>query len=204
MRSVLIYGYGVMGQAVARTFCRAGIEVKAKVRDTKRMVGLSPRIELVDSLPETAPDLIIEFMPEELSAKLRAFAEIESQYPDQQVIIATGTSGLDLNAMAQDIKRPEHFLGIHYFMPADISPIVEVMADPSTAKELVDAVSTLIINTDKRTIRLYKTVNGFLLNRLQHALLHEAYYLIDNDIASASDIDEGAKYLLGPRMCINA
>jgi len=203
VRSVLIYGCGVMGRAVANTFCRAGIEVTAKVRDRGRTLGLEPGIKSVVTLPEIAPDLILEFVPEELSVKKRVFAEIESKYPGQKAVIATGTSGLDLEALSKDLKHPERFLGIHYFMPADISSVVEVMAGPSTTRELVDEVSALIILTGKRPIRLYKPVRGFLLNRLQHAILHEAYYLIENGVASIEDIDEGAKNLLGPRMCIN-
>jgi 3-hydroxybutyryl-CoA dehydrogenase len=203
MRSVLIYGCGVIGRAVAKTFCRAGIEVTAKVRDRGRTVDLEPGIESVVTLPEIAPDLILEFVPEELSAKKQVFAEIESKYPDQKVVIATGTSGLDLHALSKDLKHPERFLGIHYFMPADISSVVEVMAGPCATRELVDEVAALIVLTGKRPIRLYKPVRGFLLNRLQHAILHEAYYLIENGIASVEDIDESAKNLLGPRMCIS-
>lgn len=203
MRSVLIYGCGVMGRAVARTFCRAGIQVKTMVRDLRRTNDLGDGIEVIDTLPETVPDLIIEFVPEVLSVKQLVFAEIESRYPDQKVIIATGTSGLDLKALSKELKHPEHFLGIHYFMPADILPVVEVMAGPQTARELVDDVSALIMQTGKKTIRLYKPCPGFLLNRLQHAILHEAYYLIENGVASVKDVDEGAKYLLGPRMCIS-
>lgn len=203
MRSVLIYGYGVMGRAVARTFCRAGIQVTAKVRDRARTPGPAEGMETVETLPEIAPDLVIEFVPEDYSLKKNVLAEIESRYRDQKVILATGTSGLDLEALSKDLTRPENFLGIHYFMPAESSPVVEVMAGPCAGRELVDEVSDLLAQTGKKAIRLYKPVRGFLLNRLQHAILHEAYYLVENGVASIEAIDEGAKYLLGPRMCVS-
>jgi 3-hydroxybutyryl-CoA dehydrogenase len=200
---VLIYGCGVMGRAVANTLCRAGVEVIAKVRDRERTLGLRPEIKIVDSLPKLAPDLIIEFVSEEVAVKKRVFAEIESQYPDQKVIIGTGTSGLDLDVLSKDLQHPENFLGIHFFMPAETASVVEVMAGTCTNRELIDQVSDLIVLASKKPIRLYKPVRGFLLNRLQHAMLHEAYYLIENGVASIEDVDEGAKYMLGPRMCVN-
>jgi 3-hydroxybutyryl-CoA dehydrogenase len=175
MRSILIYGYGVMGRAVARTFRQSGFEVTAKVRGLAQASGVEADIHFVANLPEAPPDLIIEFVPEDASAKLRVFADIESTYPDRKVIIATGTSGLDLEALSKELKHPENFLGIHYFMPADILPVVEVMAGPRTSVELVDEVADLMIQTGKRPIRLYKPCRGYLLNRLQHAMLHEAY-----------------------------
>jgi 3-hydroxyacyl-CoA dehydrogenase len=153
--TLLIYGSGVMGRAVAETFSRAGMDVTVKVRDTQRAHGLKVGIEVVDKLPDAAPDLILEFVAEDLSVKKRVFAEIESKYPDRRVIIATGTSGLEMEALSEDLKHPEIFLGIHYFMPAETSPVVEVMAGPCTAGELVDEVAGLVMQTGKRASQRY-------------------------------------------------
>lgn len=147
MRNVLIYGCGVMGRAVAGTFWRAGMNVSVKVRNSSRMADLDHGIALVDTLPETAPDLIIEFVSEELSLKKQIFGEIESKYPDHNVILGTGTSGLSMEALSEDLKHPERFLGIHYFMPAETSSVVEVMAGPRTRRELVDEVAEIILET---------------------------------------------------------
>jgi 3-hydroxybutyryl-CoA dehydrogenase len=87
-------------------------------------------------------------------------------------------------------------------MPADTSRVVEVMAGPATPREVVDQIALVMENTAKEPIRLYKPTVGFLLNRLQHAILHEAYYLIQEGVASASEIDHAARRLLGPRMCL--
>jgi 3-hydroxybutyryl-CoA dehydrogenase len=81
--------------------------------------------------------------------------------------------------------------------------VVEVMAGPSCPPEDVDAVSDAMKRTGKETVVLYKPVVGFLINRLQHIILHECYYLMQNGVAGPDDIDMSARLMLGPRMCLN-
>src|SRR5258708_12727734 len=94
------------------------------------------RSTAVGRRPEKAPDLIIEFVPEDVRAKQAVYAEIEAAYSGDASgdapLIASGTSGLDLVELARRMKRPERFLGVHYFMPADTAPVVEVMAGLAT------------------------------------------------------------------------
>jgi 3-hydroxybutyryl-CoA dehydrogenase len=101
------------------------------------------------------------------------------------------------------MKRPERFLGVHYFMPADTAPVVEVMAGLETSRADVDRVADALRRTGKEPVVLYKPIVGFLVNRLQHAILHEAYYLIEAGVASVEDIDHAARRMLAPRMCLN-
>jgi 3-hydroxybutyryl-CoA dehydrogenase len=101
------------------------------------------------------------------------------------------------------MKRRERFLGVHYFMPADVAPVVEVMAGLATSREDVDRVADALRRTGKEPVVLYKPIVGFLINRLQHAILHEAYYLIEAGVATAEDIDHAARRMLAPRMCLN-
>ena len=154
-------------------------------------------------LPETPPDLVLELVPEEIKTKQAVYLEVEAAYPGADVIIATGTSGLDLVELAKPLKHPERFIGLHYFMPADQALVVEVMAGPSTPAALVDQCAEVLRRTGKEPVVLYKPIVGFLVNRLQHAILHEAYYLIEAGVASAADIDHAARRMLAPRMCIN-
>src|SRR5258708_14902390 len=86
------------------------------------------------------------------------------------------------------MKRPERFLGIHYFMPADTAPVVEVMAGLATSRAEVDRVADALRRTGKEPVVLYKPIVGFLVNRLQHAILHEAYYLIEAGAATVEGI----------------
>ena len=100
------------------------------------------------------------------------------------------------------MKHPENFIGLHYFMPADTTPVVEVMAGLDAPREAVDRAAEALRKTGKETVLLYKPIVGFLINRLQHAILHEAYYLIEAGVSSAADIDHAARRLLAPRMCL--
>jgi 3-hydroxybutyryl-CoA dehydrogenase len=135
--------------------------------------------------------------------KQAVYAEIEAAYLEKSPLIASGTSGLDLVELARKMKRPECFLGVHYFMPADTAPVVEVMAGLATPRAEVDRVAEALRRTGKEPVVLYKPIVGFLVNRLQHAILHEAYYLIEAGVASAEDIDHAARRMLAPRMCLN-
>jgi len=160
-------------------------------------------VRALDKLPADAPDLVIEFVPEDVATKQAVYAEIEAAYPDEDVVIATGTSGLDLVKLAAGLRKPGRFIGIHYFMPADTTPVVEVMAGPAAPPEVVDRAAGALERTGKEPVVLYKPIVGFLINRLQHAILHEAYYLIQAGVASAADIDRAAARMLAPRMCLN-
>ncbi len=203
IRTILIYGYGVMGRGVARTFAESGFETVVRSSRAGQLGDLPQGATAVPELPRTAPDLVIELVPEEVAAKRAVYAEIEAAYPDADILIASGTSGLDLVELAAGLKRPERFLGLHYFMPADKALVVEVMAGPATPAATVDRVAAALRRCGKEPVVLYKPIVGFLVNRLQHAILHEAYYLIETGVASAADIDHAARRMLAPRMCLN-
>lgn len=203
IETVLIYGYGVMGRGVAKTFADSGFTTVVKSSRAGKLTGLPDKITVTERLPGEAPDLIVEFAPENVRVKQAVYGEIEAAYSDSTPLIASGTSGLDLVELARKMKRPERFLGVHYFMPADTSPVVEVMAGLATPREDVDRVADALKRTNKEPVVLYKPIVGFLINRLQHAILHEAYYLVEAGVASAEDIDHAARRMLAPRMCLN-
>jgi len=203
IKTVLIYGYGVMGRGVAKTFADAGFATLVKSSRAGKLEGLPEKASVVEQLPKEAPDLVIEFVPEDVPVKQAVYAEVEAAYPGEEPLIATGTSGLDLVELARKMKRPERFLGVHYFMPADTAPVVEVMAGLETSRADVDRVADALRRTGKEPVVLYKPIVGFLVNRLQHAILHEAYYLIEAGVASVEDIDHAARRMLAPRMCLN-
>ena len=205
IQTVLIYGYGVMGRGVAKTFADAGFTTIVKSGRAAKLGGLPATAIAVERLPEEPPDLVIEFVPEDARIKQAVYAEVEAAYRSDAnaPLIASGTSGLDLVELARRMKHPERFLGIHYFMPADAAPVVEVMAGLATARGDVDRVADALKRTGKEPVVLYKPIVGFLVNRLQHAILHEAYYLIEAGVASAEQIDHAARRMLAPRMCLN-
>ena len=203
IQTVLIYGYGVMGKGVSATFANAGFDTVVRSSRAAELDDLPDGVSAVADLPDEAPDLVIEFVPEDVGVKQKVFAEIEAKYPDDEVIIATGTSGMSLEDLAAGLARPELFTGIHYFMPADTTAVAEVMAGPGAPEEVVDAVAEAVEKTGKEAVTLYKPIVGFLINRLQHIILHEAYYLVEKGVATPADIDMAARKMLAPRMCLN-
>lgn len=202
IRSILIYGYGVMGQGVAKTFADTGFTTIVK-SSRAAALKLPSNIRAVSTLPAEAPDMAIEFVSEDVATKQAVIAELESAWPGANTLIATGTSGLDLVELAHGMKHPERFIGLHYFMPADATPVVEVMAGLDAPREVLDRAAEALRRSGKEPVLLYQPIVGFLVNRLQHAILHEAYYLIAAGVASAADIDHAARRLLAPRMCLN-
>ncbi|HUN49790.1 MAG TPA: 3-hydroxyacyl-CoA dehydrogenase NAD-binding domain-containing protein [Candidatus Sulfotelmatobacter sp.] len=201
VRRVMIVGAGTMGLGVAKSFAAAGFETSLWSRRAANLTGLPSGVSAVAALPAEPPDLVLENVPEEVAVKREVYRALEAAYPSG-VIIATNTSGLSLDELAAELRHPECFLGAHYFQPADVFPMVEVIAATGTAPEAVARVAEAMRQTGKEPILVRKPVPGFLINRLQHAILHEAYHLVESGVASAAEIDAVAKQLLGPRMCV--
>ncbi|MDI6727256.1 MAG: 3-hydroxyacyl-CoA dehydrogenase NAD-binding domain-containing protein [Smithellaceae bacterium] len=198
---VLIIGSGVMGSGIAKSFAAAGISTAILSRNAAGVAGIDERVALLEKLPHYPPELIIEAVPEKKELKLECYAAIEAAYAGKPAL-ASNTSALDLEELARPLKHPESFLGVHYFMPAEVNAIVEVAPVKATLPAVTDKAVRLIEATGKSVMRLKRAVPGLLINRLQHAILHEAYYLMDEGIATAADIDRCAREILAPRICI--
>lgn len=198
---VLVIGSGVMGRGIAVGFAAAGIPSAIYSRNAAKVSGVDPRVALLDKLPPEAPQLVIESVPEEKELKFACYAAIESAYAGAPVL-ASNTSGIDLELLAQPLKYPERFIGMHYFMPAEVNTMVEVAPVKATDPAAVDTAVRLLEAAGRSLVRLNRALPGLLINRLQHAILHEAYYLIDQGVASAEEIDRCAREMLAPRMCI--
>jgi len=199
-KSILIVGAGVMGQGIARLFAAVGIDVT--LMDSQDVNVSQPGVKFIRQLPPASvPDLVIEAVFEDAAVKKSVYAEIENVYRGRPVL-ATNTSGLPLNELAEGLKYPERFLAMHFFMPADVFPMIEVVR----AKRTEDSAAALAISAVKQAGRepifLERAVNGYVINRLQHSILHEAYHLVEEGIATPEVIDKVAKQLLGPRMCV--
>lgn len=201
IKRVMVAGYGTMGLGIVKSFAGAGFETIVWSRRAAELTGLPAGVRAVVELPAEAPDLVLETIAEERTAKAKLYAKIEAAYAGP-VIIATNTSGLPLEDLSATLKRPENFVGIHYFQPADVFPMVEVIAGPATASAVLARAADAIRGTGKEPIVLKRPIIGFLINRLQHAILHEAYHLIAIGVVNAADVDKVARLMLGPRMCI--
>ena len=199
--TVLVAGSGVMGRGIALSFARAGLKTGILSRNPDAVSGVDPGIDVLGALPATAPELIVESIPEIMDLKLELNSQIEAAY-DGAAIIASNTSSLPLQALADALRYPAKFCGMHYFQPADVTPIVEVAAVAQSDSATIERAVALLRQAGKQPITLSEPIDGLLINRLQQAIYHEAYDLIERGICSAEDIDLAAKQLLGPRMSV--
>ncbi len=202
VQSVLVVGAGSIGVGVVQSFASAGFMTSVLSRTPSRLEGKFAHATVVATLPADPPCLIIESIPEIADLKRQLYAEIEDRYAGR-TIIATNASGLPLEDLARELRFRHNFMGLHYIFPADASEFVELSRIAETSDAAVARVSAALKRCGKTPVVLNRPVVGALINRLQHAILREAYYLIAEGIVTAPQIDDIAKRLLGPRMCIS-
>lgn len=227
VRKVLVVGAGVMGHSISQVFAGAGfavslVDIDQKVLDRAidliesgldtmadfekisrdKIPSILARITPSTDLAETArdADFIIEAVSEIPEVKKRVFSQLEASCP-AEAIISSNTSGLDIFSIA-DAKRPERFIITHFFAPAHIIPLVEVVPGPKTSQEVVSFTMALLKESGKSPIELNEFVPSFIVNRIQNALLPVWMEMIENGWASPEDIDRAVKLSLGIRMPI--
>ena len=189
-----------MGRGIARLFAGAGIAVTIfKLPELPAFD--EPGVTVVEALPAAAPDLTIEAVFEDVAVKQRLYADLERAYAGATVI-ASNTSGLPLLELDAHLQYPAQFLGLHFFHPAETFPMIEVVRTGKTCDAAFALVLDALRQAKRDPIVLEQPVVGYLVNRLQHAILHEAYHLLESGIADAATIDNVAKRLLGPRFTV--
>jgi 3-hydroxybutyryl-CoA dehydrogenase len=201
INSVLIIGYGVMGRGIALTFARGGHTTAVLSRNPSKAADVPDGVSVIGNLPEMAPDLILESIPEDLPLKLDLLKTLEAKYGDGP-IIATNTSSLPMEPMAEALRASGRFIGMHYFQPPDALPMVEVIRCEQTRDDVVAACRDALMRNGQRAIVLNRPIQGFLANRLQHAMLHEALCMIEDGYCTAEDVDDFCRSMFGPRMSV--
>ncbi len=202
IQSVTVIGSGTMGRGIVASFRRGGHDVTLVSRDPSKAAGLvADDVRIVARLPDAAPDFLIEAVPEDIDLKHAVFAEAESRYGGHP-IVATNTSGLSMDDMAARLEHPERFIGVHYMQPADALPMVEVIRVAATSDAVLAATTAALARNGQGALVLNRPVPGFLVNRLQHAMLHEALAMIEQGLCTVEDVDNFARHMLGPRMCV--
>lgn len=201
IQSVVVIGPGTMGRGIANTFARGGHKVTVISRNPAKVAPFELPITVTDTLPEETPDFVIESIAEDMDAKHTLFAKIEAQYGGEP-ILATNTSGLSMDEMAAQLAHPTRFIGVHYLQPADALPMVEVICMDATEDVVLDATVAALKRNGQGALVLKKPVPGFLVNRLQHAMMHEALAMIEDGVCTAEDVDNCMKKMLAPRMCL--
>jgi 3-hydroxybutyryl-CoA dehydrogenase len=218
VQRVAILGGGVMGSGVAAVFARGGWGVHVATPSAGTRATLPARmIAALDAMPqsaaapgslavhealETVPweqiDLVVECATEDLGLKRSLFAEVERlARPD--VPLATNTSGLSIGGIAGDLATRSRVAGLHFFMPAHLVPLVEVVSAGFTDPRIAEGLWSVMRDLGKVPIRVGRDIPGFVGNRLQHALLREALWLVEDGVASPDDIDAAVRYGFGFR-----
>ena len=145
-----------------------------------------------------AADLVVETIREDPGDKIALLGQIGSLVrPD--AMVTTNTSSLDLATLAEAVPHPERFAGLHWFNPADLVELVEVVPAPATAPGVVETLRAWLAELGKAPVVARRAVPGFVANRLQYALLREAYALVAAGVCTLADADLAVVAGLGPR-----
>lgn len=146
-------------------------------------------------------DFIIEAVVEDLEVKRQLFETI-SKLCRPDTILSTNSSNIVSSKLADVTTNPDRLLNVHYFNPALVMNLVELVKGPHTSDEAVETARQFAINTGKTPIVINKEIAGFIANRINAAVVHEALSLLEQGVASAADIDiaceKGLNYPMGP------
>ncbi|TQL81615.1 3-hydroxyacyl-CoA dehydrogenase family protein [Microbacterium saperdae] len=202
---VAVVGLGTMGIAIARLFENHGHEIR--VFDTRVQAADPPaplagmRLQICTTIRECVQDadFVFEAVSEDLAVKESVLREVSRWTAG---IIASNTSTFMPRVLAAFVARPENLLVAHFFNPADVVPLVEVVPHAGTAIEARRAIERLLRDAGKKVVLLEKECVGFVANRLQAAVLRESLSLIEQGVVSAEDLDEVVRSALAPRWAI--
>ncbi len=224
MTTVAVIGAGLIGRAWTIVFARAGFEVRlwdqfpqqttqaltfiADRLPELRAAGLLAddpdtvlkRIQPVQSLWDAVKgvDYIQENGPERADIKKPLFAELE-RAADPDTIIASSSSGIPASAFTEELKTRHRCLIAHPVNPPYLIPLVEICPAPWTDAAVVEKTRAIMVEAGQVPATVKKEIDGFALNRLQGALLAEAFRLVADDVISPADLDALVKHGLGLR-----
>ena len=213
----LIIGGGTMGVGIIAMFLDGGWKVDVVSRSASTRDGLAAAckkalaamgksedvsgLATYATLPE-APwpkiDLVVETVTEDLALKQKIFAEMEGlARPD--AALTSNSSSFPISEIGKGLKTQARMMGLHFFMPAHLIPLVEVVRSVQTDVKLAEKVGAIMASLGKRPVQVKKDVIGFLGNRIQGALMREALWLIEEGVASPEDIDATVRLSFGFR-----
>ncbi|SHJ31103.1 3-hydroxyacyl-CoA dehydrogenase [Clostridium amylolyticum] len=226
MEKIFVLGAGTMGSGIAQAFAQKGYEVILRdIKDEfvdKGLAGINKNIsrlvekgkitaeakdEILSRISGTVDmnlaedcDLIIEAAVENMEIKKRIFAELDS-ICKPETILASNTSSLSITEVASATKRPDKVIGMHFFNPAPVMKLVEIIKGMATSQETFDKVKELSLAIGKDPVEVAEAP-GFVVNRILIPMINEAVGILAEGIASAEDIDKammiGANHPMGP------
>jgi 3-hydroxybutyryl-CoA dehydrogenase len=141
---------------------------------------------------------VIETVSENLALKQEIFQYLDQRVP-AHIPIGSNSSGFPISKIASGLKTANRMMGAHYFMPAEVVPLVEIVMGQKSELSFAEKACELYRSIDKKPVLVKKDIPGFLANRIQHALMREALSLVQQGIATPDDIDDAVRYSFGFR-----
>jgi L-gulonate 3-dehydrogenase len=225
MNRVALVGSGVVGSSWSLVFARAGLAVVVHYPDrasAERVVDyvrsaledpealklaagddretILSRLKIASSLEDAlaGADYIQESAPERLEIKRDLYQRLDV-LADPNAILASSTSGLPASSFTEGLEHRHRCLVVHPINPPHLVPLVEIVPAPWTAPDVVDRATALMREVNQSPIRLRREINGFVVNRLQSAILGEAFRLVEDGICDADEVDRAISDGLGLR-----
>ena len=226
MEKIFVLGAGTMGAGIVQAFAQNGYEVI--VRDIKDefvergLTGINKNLsklvskgkmteetkeDILSRISGTTDmnlaadcDLVVEAAIENMKIKKEIFAELD-KICKPETILASNTSSLSITEVASATGRPEKVIGMHFFNPAPVMKLVEIIRGMATSQETFDAVKELSLAIGKEPVEVAEAP-GFVVNRILIPMINEASFILQEGIASVEDIDTamkfGANHPMGP------
>lgn len=224
-QKIAVLGAGTMGAGIAQLAAQSGYEVllydikdefvqrgvatieralrgrvaKGKMAE-EEMAAITGRISTTTNRDDAAAaDLIIEAAPEDMQLKREIFSSL-SKISSADTILATNTSSLSITSVASAAERPERVVGMHFFNPAPVMPLVEVVAGSRTAPDVVQTVVQIARDMGKTPVRATDSP-GFIVNRVARPFYGEALKMVGEGLASVAQVDgamRAAGFKMGP------
>jgi len=219
MSKIVVIGTGTMGVGIAAGFLASGTDIIILGRNPQRA---SSCLESIKSCAQSIHpnwsisnpqlqsgefhswqdwngiDLVIETISEQLLLKKAIFTELDRRVPPH-IPIGSNSSGFPISDIALGLPTAHRMFNTHYFMPAQIVPLVEIVAGEKSDLALAEKLCQFYRAHGKKPVLVKKDIPGFLANRIQHALMREALSLVEQGIATPDDIDTAVRYSFGFR-----
>ncbi len=227
IKKICVLGAGTMGSGITQLLAQSGFEVSMRdIEDRFVQGGLNvitgnlkkffvdkgkmtqseadtilARISGATDLGEAVAgaQVVIESVPEQLAIKQQMFRELDKLCPPE-TILATNTSSLSVNLVGSVAKRQDKVIGMHFFNPATVMRLVEIIRGAKTSDETYEVIKDLTVKLGKEAITVQKDTAGFIVNRIFLAIVNEAAKLVYEGIATPEDVDKGCQLGLGHTM----
>jgi 3-hydroxybutyryl-CoA dehydrogenase len=218
MTTVAVIGGGLMGVGIAQVFAAAGHDVSVfepieSLRCTVRQraaenlkaigwdVGAAERIETPPDLRASVvqAEYVTEAVPEKLELKRDIFAQLVQHAP-RTALLASNSSVIPISRIADGLSTADRIVGTHWWNPAPLIPLVEVIQGEQTSAATIASTMALLQGIGKRPAHIRKDIAGFVANRLQHALWREAIAMVAAGVCDAATLDACVKDSFGLRL----